>query len=151
MRNFIIALALLASTFSGGITMAADQSVPVDSNVLGQPLQSVPNAPAGTPAGFYRNGYCSTGADDTGSHVVASTMTQEFLDFTKSQGNDLQTPRPEHNFPGLQPGDGWCVCAARWKEAEAAGVAPPVDLDATHESAMSVIPLETLQKYQQKQ
>jgi uncharacterized protein (DUF2237 family) len=97
--------------------------------------------------GFYRNGYCTTGPDDSGSHVVASTVTQEFLDYTKAQGNDLQTPSA--SFPGLKPGDGWCLCAARWQEAEAAGVAPPVNLEATHEAAMSVIPLETLQKYQQ--
>ncbi len=129
--------------------MAEDGSMPIARNVLGQPLQSVPDAPAGTKAGFYRNGFCSTGSDDTGSHVVASTMTQAFLDFTKSRGNDLQTPRPESNFPGLKPGDGWCLCAARWKEAEQAGFAPPVNLNATHETAMSLIPLETLKKYQQ--
>ncbi len=129
--------------------MAEDPSAPIARNVLGQPLQSVPGAPAGTEAGFYRNGFCNTGPDDTGSHVVASTMTREFLDFTRSHGNDLETPRPASNFPGLKPGDGWCVCAARWKEAEQAGVAPPVNLDATHENAMSLIPLETLKKYQQ--
>ncbi len=131
--------------------MAQNQSRPDAKNVLGQTLESVPNAPAGTQAGYYRTGYCNTGPDDTGSHVVASTVTKQFLDFTRSRGNDLQTPRPESNFPGLKPGDGWCVCASRWKEAEEAGVAPPVNLGATHESATSVIPLETLKKYQQKQ
>jgi len=119
--------------------MAADEA----KNVLGKPLQST--APD---TGFYRDGYCRTGPDDAGSHVVSSTMTKEFLEYTKSRGNDLQTPRPEYNFSGLKPGDRWCLCAARWKEAEKAGVAPPVNLEATHEKALHVIPLETLKKYQ---
>ena len=121
--------------------MAEDPST---RNVLGAPLQSVPDQAA---AGYYRDGYCRTGTGDAGVHVVASTMTQSFLDYTKSQGNDLQTPRPEYNFAGLKPGDNWCLCAARWKEAEQAGVAPPVNLDATHEKALTLIPLETLRKY----
>ncbi len=119
--------------------MAADDA----KNVLGKPLES--NAPD---SGFYRDGYCHTGPDDAGSHVVSATMTKEFLEYTKSKGNDLQTPRPEFNFSGLKPGDNWCLCAARWKEAEKAGVAPSVNLEATHQKALDTIPLETLKKYQ---
>ncbi|MEI7668554.1 MAG: DUF2237 domain-containing protein [Pseudomonadota bacterium] len=99
-------------------------------NILGKPLESCCD---NEPVGFYRDGYCRTGADDTGLHVVSATVTQEFLDFTKSKGNDLQTPVPKYGFKGLNPGDKWCLCAARWSEAEKAGVAPPVDLRATHE------------------
>ncbi len=98
--------------------------------------------------GFYRDGYCRTDPNDSGQHAVAAIVTKEFLDFTKTRGNDLQTPRPEYGFPGLEPGDRWCLCTARWKEAEEAGVAPPVDLQATHQDALKVVPLETLQKYQ---
>ncbi len=114
-------------------------------NVLGAPLQQH-NAELST--GFYRDGYCNTGADDAGTHVVAATVTKEFLAFTKAKGNDLQTPRPELRFPGLKPGDRWCLCAARWSEAEKAGVAPPININATHAKALRIIPLETLKKYQ---
>jgi hypothetical protein len=98
--------------------------------------------------GFYRDGYCRTDAMDAGRHVVAAVLTQEFLDFTRSRGNDLQTPRPDSDFPGLKPGDRWCLCAQRWKEAEQAGVAPPVGLKSTHKRALEDIPLENLEKYQ---
>ena len=121
--------------------MAADDT----KNVLGKPLEECCTSPM---TGFYRDGYCRTGEADAGSHVVAATMTQEFLDYTKSQGNDLQTPQPQYNFPGLKAGDKWCLCALRWKEAQEAGVAPPIDLSATHEKALKYIPLETLKKYQ---
>lgn len=114
-------------------------------NIMGAPLMQCSIKPL---TGFYRDGYCRTGEADTGSHVVSAIVTQEFLDFTKSRGNDLQTPRPELNFPGLKPGDRWCLCALRWREAEEAGVAPPVVLEATHEKALKYIPLKTLQKYQ---
>ena len=100
--------------------------------------------------GYYRDGYCNTGASDTGTHVVAAIISQEFLDFTKSRGNDLTTPIPEYAFPGLKPGDGWCLCALRWLEAEQAGVAPPINLKATHEKALEFIELETLKKYQRQ-
>ena len=89
--------------------------------------------------GFYRTGTCQTGPRDTRSHVVCAVMTEEFLTYTKAQGNDLSTPRPEYDFPGLKPGDGWCLCALRWKEAYDAGVAPPVKLEATHEAALKYI------------
>ena len=117
----------------------------VQTNVIGTPLQQCCAQPA---TGFYRDGYCRTGPDDHGTHVIAATVSQEFLDFTKSRGNDLISPRPEFNFPGLKAGDKWCLCALRWKEAEQAGVAPPIDLEATHAKALEFIPLETLKKYQ---
>ena len=114
-------------------------------NVFGKPLAPCSTAPM---TGFYRDGYCKTGDADVGSHVVAAIVTQEFLDFTHSRGNDLQTPRPIYDFPGLKAGDGWCLCALRWREAHEAGVAPPVKLEATHVKALNYIPLETLKKYQ---
>jgi uncharacterized protein len=116
-------------------------------NVLGQHLSPV-NGHLNT--GFYRDGFCRTDANDPGQHAVAATMTKKFLDFTKSQGNDLQTPLPRANFPGLKPGDKWCICTARWVEAEQVGAAPPVDLSATHQAALTLVPLATLQKYQSK-
>ncbi len=116
-------------------------------NVLGGELMPCGTSPM---TGFYRDGYCRTGAHDTGRHVVAAMVTEEFLTFTKSRGNDLMTPRPEYDFPGLKPGDRWCLCALRWKEAEEAGAAPPVDLAATHENALEFIPLEILRRYQRQ-
>lgn len=98
-------------------------------NVLGTDLQRCSTAPM---TGFYRNGCCDTGPQDVGVHVVCAEMTNDFLAFTESRGNDLSTPRPEHGFPGLRAGDRWCVCAARWQEALEAGVAPPVHLAGTH-------------------
>jgi len=97
--------------------------------------------------GFYRNGSCETGPTDLGTHVVCAQVTEEFLSFTKRQGNDLSTPMPAYNFPGLKPGDRWCLCVSRWKEALDAGFAPPVYLEATHESALKVVPLEVLQEF----
>jgi uncharacterized protein (DUF2237 family) len=94
--------------------------------------------------GFYRDGCCATGPEDVGSHTVCAVMTEEFLSFSVRAGNDLSTPRPEWGFPGLRPGDRWCVCAARWLEAFEAGVAAPVVLGATHERALEVVPIEAL-------
>jgi len=116
-----------------------------DKNVLGQAL--APHSGTLT-TGFYRDGYCRTDAHDAGQHAIAATVTKEFLEFTKSRGNDLQTPRPGYGFQGLKPGDNWCLCTARWKEAEEAGVAPPINLEATHAAALSSVPLETLKNYQ---
>jgi len=113
-------------------------------NVLGDPLEPCSQEPA---TGFYRTGRCETGPEDTGQHVVCAEMTEAFLRFTKAQGNDLSTPRPEWNFPGLEPGDRWCLCAARWQEALEAGVAPPVLLSATHESALQVLAREDLEAH----
>lgn len=113
-------------------------------NVLGGRLETCSIDPM---TGFYRDGCCNTGAGDFGSHTVCAQMTEAFLSYTKAQGNDLSTPIPGYNFPGLKPGDRWCLCAARWKEAYDDGVAPSVALEATHESALQVIPLEVLQEY----
>lgn len=110
-------------------------------NVLGETLQHCCSDPL---TGFYRDGYCRTDQHDAGVHTVCAVMTEEFLDFTRSRGNDLSTPRPEFGFPGLEPGDRWCVCAARWAEAVAAGAAPPVVLAACHEKTLEVVSLETL-------
>ncbi|MBN3941924.1 DUF2237 domain-containing protein [Nostoc sp. NMS9] len=97
--------------------------------------------------GFYRDGFCRTGGQDFGSHVVCAQVTSEFLEFTKSQGNDLSTPVPDFNFPGLKPSDRWCLCASRWQEALEAGVAPPVILSATHARALEVVSLDELKKH----
>ena len=97
--------------------------------------------------GYYRDGFCSTGGQDFGLHVVCAQVTAEFLEFTKSQGNDLSTPVPEFNFPGLKPGDRWCLCASRWKEAFDAGFAPPVVLSATHPRALEVVSLDELKRH----
>ena len=113
-------------------------------NVLGNALQTCSTDPM---TGFYRDGCCHTGPEDRGVHVVCAEMTEAFLEFTKSKGNDLSTPRPALNFPGLEPGDAWCLCAARWQEALEAGVAPPVHLDATHERALEIVDLEDLRDH----
>jgi uncharacterized protein (DUF2237 family) len=110
-------------------------------NVLGAPLRVCGESP---PTGFLRDGLCHTGAHDLGSHTVCALMTEAFLDYSREQGNDLTTPVPEYAFPGLKPGDRWCVCAVRWLEAAEAGVAPPVILDATHERALRKISLGDL-------
>ena len=112
-----------------------------EKNVLGTDLQIAGTNPL---TGYYRNGFCSTGESDRGVHVIAATLTDEFLQFTKSQGNDLTTPSPQYNFPGLKAGDNWCLCALRWKEAFDAGVAPPVILEATHEKALEFATIEEL-------
>ncbi len=113
-------------------------------NVLGGALESCCTSPL---TGFYRTGRCETGPQDVGRHVVCASVTAEFLAFSKAKGNDLTTPVPEANFPGLQPGDKWCLCAARWKEALAAGVAPPVLLGATHEAALEIVSLVELKRH----
>lgn len=112
-----------------------------DRNVLGGALGVCCTNPT---TGFYRDGYCRTGPGDAGSHVVCAIMTKEFLDFTRSRGNDLSSPMPYFNFPGLRPGDRWCLCALRWKEAFHEGFAPPVILEATHEKVLEMIPFEWL-------
>ena len=116
---------------------------PAAQNVLGGPLAVCSTEP---PTGFYRDGCCNTGPDDAGSHTVCAVMTADFLEFTKRAGNDLSTPRPEFNFPGLRPGDRWCLCVSRWKEAFDAGAAPEVVLEATHEAALRVVGREALEE-----
>jgi uncharacterized protein (DUF2237 family) len=110
-------------------------------NVLGTALHSCCFEPK---TGFYRDGFCRTDKQDQGSHTVCAIITQEFLDFSRSRGNDLVTAHLESGFPGLKPGDKWCLCAARWREALVAGVAPPVVLEATHERALETIALAEL-------
>jgi uncharacterized protein (DUF2237 family) len=112
-----------------------------DVNVVGGELLPCSGEPL---TGFYRDGCCSTGPEDEGSHTVCAVMTEDFLAFSRMAGNDLSTPVPEWGFPGLQPGDRWCVCAARWLEAHHAGHAPPVVLGATHARALEVVPIEAL-------
>ena len=116
-----------------------------EKNVMGGPLALHCTSPQ---TGFYRDGYCRTGEADTGSHVIAAIITDEFLEFTKLQGNDLQTPLTMYDFPGLKSGDRWCLCAMRWGEAHEAGVAPPIVLEACHEKALKYIPLDILKSYQ---
>ena len=110
-------------------------------NVLGEPLQVCGTDPM---TGFFRDGCCNTGADDVGIHTVCVAVTAEFLRFSKSRGNDLITPNPMFRFPGLTPGDRWCLCAARWKEAFGAGVAPPVVLESTHISTLEFATLDEM-------
>ncbi len=116
----------------------------IDLNVLGTELQTCCNSPM---TGFFRTGVCVTGTQDLGTHVVCAQITAEFLAFTKSHGNDLSTPVPAYNFPGLNPGDKWCLCGSRWKEALEAGIAPPIDLAATHSTALKFVSLSDLQQH----
>lgn len=113
-------------------------------NVLGEPLQACSYDPL---TGWLRDGCCHTDAKDHGTHVVCARVTADFLAFSMTQGNDLSTPRPEYRFPGLQPGDRWCLCARRWLEALQAGVAPPVNLAATHIRALDLVSLKDLQAH----
>ncbi len=113
-------------------------------NILGGELETCCTSPM---TGFYRDGTCNTGAGDLGAHVVCAEVTEEFLAFTQSRGNDLSTPAPMSNFPGLKPGDRWCLCAARWQEALDAGVAPPVILSATHAVALEHVSLDELKQH----
>ena len=113
-------------------------------NVLGGPLETCCTNPM---TGFYRDGKCNTGAGDFGAHVVCAQVTEAFLEFTRSRGNDLTTPAPAFGFPGLKPGDRWCLCAARWKEALDAGAAPPVVLASTHALALEYISLDDLKQH----
>ncbi|MEO6470240.1 MAG: DUF2237 domain-containing protein [Aeromicrobium sp.] len=115
----------------------------VELNVLGEPLQPCGMDPV---TGFYRNGDCSCGPEDAGLHAVCAVMTREFLEHQRSIGNDLSTPRPEWGFPGLHPGDRWCVVAVRWLQAQSDGVPAPVVLASTNARALEVIPLRTLEE-----
>lgn len=113
-------------------------------NVLGGPLKPCSTAPM---TGFFRNGRCDTCAEDVGCHTVCVELTEEFLEASRAVGNDLSTPRPEYDFPGLKPGDRWCVCAARWQEVLEQGIPAPVVLGSTHERTLEVVPLELLQQH----
>ena len=114
-------------------------------NVLGTPLQTCSLNPL---TGFTRTGCCETGLDDTGSHTVCAQVTDEFLAFSKSRGNDLSTPRLEYGFDGLVAGDRWCLCASRWLEAAEAGFAPPVILEASHEKCLTIVTLADLKYHE---
>lgn len=113
-------------------------------NVLGGPLEVCSDAPV---TGFFRNGCCDTGPEDHGMHTVCAEMTPEFLALSKYLGNDLSTPRPEFGFAGLKPGDHWCLCAARFRQAHDEGAAPRIRLAATHKRTLDVVPLEILRQY----
>jgi uncharacterized protein (DUF2237 family) len=113
-------------------------------NVMGGELEPCSTSPM---TGFFRNGCCETGPHDVGMHTVCAVMTAEFLAYSKSVGNDLSTPIPEYGFRGLRPGDRWCLCAPRWKEALDAGAAPRVVLEATHEETLAIVTLGTLKDY----
>lgn len=113
-------------------------------NVLGEPLETCSLNPM---TGFMRDGDCATGPQDLGSHTVCAQVTPEFLDYSRARGNDLMTPVPAFDFPGLKPGDRWCLCAARWQEAFEAGCAPRVALRSTHERALEVCSLADLKRH----
>ena len=117
-------------------------------NVLGTELMACSYDPL---TGYFRDGCCQTDASDAGSHLICARVTADFLAFSLSAGNDLSTPRPEYRFTGLKPGDRWCLCALRWREALEAGVAPPVVLEATHENALQFVTLESLQQHAWRQ
>ncbi|SHI43747.1 DUF2237 family protein [Aquimarina spongiae] len=114
-------------------------------NVLGTPLEPCCYAPM---TGYFRDGFCRTIQEDTGTHVVCAIVTEDFLEYTKSKGNDLSTPLPYWNFPGLSPGDKWCLCVSRWLEVERVGKAPNILLEATHAKALQYVSLEVLRKYE---
>lgn len=120
--------------------MEMDDSI----NVLGTKLNPCSQSPK---TGFFRNGCCDTNEEDRGSHTVCVELTNEFLAFSRQMGNDLSTPRPQWNFPGLKSGDKWCLCAARWLEAHQEGMAPKVYLESTHKKALEIIPLEMLERF----
>jgi uncharacterized protein len=113
-------------------------------NVLGKELVPCSYDPL---TGYFRDGCCNTQADDVGSHVICVKVTKEFLAFSAARGNDLRTPRPEHRFRGLEPGDRWCLCALRWVEAQQADLAPPVVLECTHIQALQFVDLRVLQAH----
>lgn len=115
-----------------------------DRNVLGGELEQCGADPV---TGFYRDGCCTSGAEDVGNHTICAVVTRDFLEHQQRVGNDLSTPRPEFGFPGLQPGDRWCVVAMRWLQAHQDGVAAPVVLAATNERALTIVPIETLREY----
>ncbi|MGJ8559886.1 MAG: DUF2237 family protein [Litorimonas sp.] len=113
-------------------------------NVIDTPLQACSTAPM---TGYFRDGCCETGPSDRGRHIVCAVMTDEFLRYSKAQGNDLSTPRPEFRFPGLKAGDRWCLCLERWRDAHKAGCAPQVILEATHQIALERVTLSTLRAF----
>lgn len=124
--------------------MMPDDFGGVQRNVLGGPLGVCSESPR---TGFFRDGCCNTGPEDVGSHTVCVVLSADFLAFSQARGNDLSTPRPEFGFPGLQPGERWCLCAARWREALQAGHAPRVVLNSTNEGALEIVALDDLKRH----
>ena len=116
----------------------------MQTNVLGRPIESCSTQPM---TGFYRDGCCRTDEEDVGKHTVCVQLTPQFLAFSKAKGNDLSTPAPQYGFPGLRPGDRWCLCAARWVEAFNQDCAPEVFLEGTHSSVLEMVPLKVLLEY----
>jgi uncharacterized protein (DUF2237 family) len=133
-----------AKTEIGTETVNKRKVIHMAANVHGQPLQGCSDDPL---TGYYRDGFCHTGETDSGTHVVCAEMTEEFLAFTAGRGNDLSTARPQWMFPGLKPGDRWCLCALRWDEARQAGTAPPVVTEATHIGVLEYIDEAVLNAY----
>jgi uncharacterized protein (DUF2237 family) len=131
---------------SSSVESSANPSSGADGgrSVFGRPLEPCSGRPK---TGFFRDGCCNTSAEDSGAHVVCAQMTAEFLAFSRARGNDLSTPAPQHGFPGLRPGDRWCLCAARWKEALDAGCAPPIFLGRTHERMLDYVSFDELKRY----
>jgi uncharacterized protein (DUF2237 family) len=132
----------------GAYTAAMNIDSPPARNVFSEPLVPCSFSPL---TGFFRDGCCKTNAEDAGTHVVCAVMSNDFLEFSRSRGNDLGTPMPQWGFPGLKAGDQWCLCALRWKEAYLAGFAPLVVLESTNYSALDIIPLEILRRFDQRQ
>lgn len=146
MKKFLLGLLFTATTIAiFSFTFKNKNMTPNAKNVLGTELQACCFEPK---TGWYRDGYCNTDARDRGVHVICAEMTEEFLNYSASCGNNLKTPAPVYNFPGLQPGDKWCLCVDRWKEAMEAGVAPPVVLESTHGKALLTVSLEDLKKHE---
>lgn len=129
------------------LAMNSNAQTEIQNNIFGETLIPCCYEPM---TGIYRDGYCTTNVQDRGVHVVCAIMTAEFLDFSKCGGNDLITPIPQYNFPGLQPGDKWCLCASRWYDAVKEGKAPKIVLEATNEKVLDYIPMEVLVKYAYK-
>ena len=140
-----ISITLLLAIIVGSSIYTISEMASSTKNILGTELQSCCFEPK---TGYYRDGFCHTGPTDSGIHVVCAEMTDDFLQYSKSQGNDLITPFPQFDFPGLKAGEKWCLCAARWEEARQAGVAPPVVLESTHEKALTITKLEYLKAHE---
>uniref|UniRef100_A0A7S3DFG8 DUF2237 domain-containing protein n=1 Tax=Palpitomonas bilix TaxID=652834 RepID=A0A7S3DFG8_9EUKA len=141
LRIFLLTVAL---TISATLSTSASAQMKRGLNVLGTELRVCSTSPL---TGYMRDGFCSLGASDFGKHGVCAEVTEEFLTYTKKRGNDLSTPAPHYNFPGLKPGDRWCLCVSRWKEAADAGVAPKVVLSATDEKVLKWVELEELKEH----
>lgn len=135
---------LLESCQSSPTVLSSEHNEPKEQNVLSTPLTNCSSSPM---TGYFRDGFCRTGPSDRGVHVVCATMTEEFLAYTKSKGNDLSTPAEQYGFPGLNPGDKWCLCAARWEEAVIDKVAPPVHLESTSSAATNVVSMDILSSH----